>query len=109
MLGDVVKINDDTLYVLVDYIDHNSGDYGACSYNEEYMFMELDRMNILIDHYAPHPIPEEELKKGILTRTRKGLDKSPFTVITDIPPFVIEEKKYFAVRQKRAKTVTVYE
>ncbi len=99
-IGDVVKDND-YLVVVVSMVNYESA--GSCSYDRKYLLCDLDYL---------------KNNQGIITMS--DLEKHGRWVIirgtefpniekVDIAPFSVEDVECRMIRQKTAKTVTVYD
>ncbi len=99
-IGDVVKDNDYSV-VLVDMINYENA--GGCSYDRKYLLCDLDYL---------------KNNQGIITMS--DLEQHGRWVIisgnefpniekVDVAPFSVENIECRMIRQKKAKTVTVYE
>jgi hypothetical protein len=88
--------------------EKNWEDDGACSYARDYQLMDIEKLNQLIEQYKPYAIPKSELEANSSKFELRGMTMT-LEVVEDIPGFVFEHQNCFKVRQKVAKTITVYE
>lgn len=99
-VGDVIY-NNGMKMVVIDFKNHE--DAGSCSYSREYKLCLLEELEgkDIIDLS-----PSSTLGYWVKVTGSKFPD---IEMVEGIAPFVIEKVLYAKVRQKKAKTVTVYE
>ena len=101
-IGDVVKANGRTPMVVVDIKNYETT--GNCSYDRKYLLCDVDYL---------------EQHQGVITMTDLTQHGQWITVcgtkfpyiekVDDIAPFSVESIDCRSIRQKTAKTITVYE
>lgn len=101
-IGDIIKEND-CLMVVVDF--KNYEDIGSCVYDRKYLLCDLDY--IKQNQGIVTMLDLEQHGKWI---TICGTTKFPYMEkATDVAPFYVEDVNCKMLRQKTAKTVTIYE
>lgn len=99
-IGDVIK-NGEDLLVVADMI--NFEDFGSCCYDRKYLLCDFEYLQKNQGIVTVSDL--EEHGKWIVV---KGMEFPVFEK-TEIAPFAIEEVACCMIRQKTAKTITVYE
>ncbi len=100
-VGDIILDNNIPMVVMEIKIDEN---YASCSYDRYYTLCEetyLARCNGLYS--------EEDIKNHGRIVHITGIEFPDIEQVKDIAPYEITPTRCFNIRQKKAKTITVYE
>ena len=99
-IGDVIKHNGQSM-VVVDIVNHENA--GSCAYDRKYLVCDL---NYLKQNQGV--VVASDLEKHGTWIIVNSIEFPVFTKMDDVAPFSIEDAKCYVVRQRTAKTITVY-
>lgn len=103
-IGSVITITgSNKRYVLIDYVDHNANDYGACCNDETYYLFEYDEFKSYINNNEI--ITYDDLISKCFEYNYHDTRSIVFTVFDDIPPFEINIVKVAQIREKKKKII----
>lgn len=101
-VGSVITVKNESVpYVIVEYINHNKGNYGACSNDETYMLVEYDKLiNYKVTENGVYKLSDIYRDCGCRNYRHTDIKNAPFNIVDNVAPFEINKVKAITIRQK---------
>lgn len=105
-IGDVITIkNENTKYVIFEYINHNANNYGACCNDETYMLVDYDKIiNYNVTENNIYSISDIYKDCGCRNYKHVDINSVPFNIVENVAPFEIKKVKAVKIRPKIKST-----